>query len=76
MSPSTLVLVIQRALNDQDVGLWARRQADPDFLTARIGMGSRQAAFKIRGASLENRIAVPSKLDICNEFARRLGEQY
>ena len=72
----TILPLIQRTLNDQDVGLWARRQADPDFLTARLGMGGRQATFKIRSTSLENRIAVPSKLDICNEYARRLGEQY
>ena len=72
----TTLPLIKRTLNDQDVGLWARRQADPDFLTARIGMGSRPATFKIRGASLENRITFPNRLDICNEYARRLAEQY
>lgn len=72
----TILPLIQRSLNNQDVGLWARRQADPDFLIARIGMGSQPATFKMRGTSLENRIAVPNKLDICNEYARRLAEQY
>lgn len=72
----TFLPLIQRTLNDQDVGLWARRQLDPDFLTVRIGMGSRPATFKMRGTSLENRIAVPNKLDICNEYARSLAEQY
>lgn len=68
--------LIQRTLNNQDVGLWARRPIDPDFLTARIGMGRRQATFKIRSASLENYIAIPSKLDAYKEYARGLVEQY
>ncbi len=72
----TTLPLIQRTLNEQDVGLWARRQTDPDFLTARIGMGRRKATFTIRSGSLENRIAVPNKLDICIEYARRLTEQY
>lgn len=66
----------RRSLNDQDVGLWARRQMDPDFLTVRIGMGGRKATFTIRSNPSENRIVVPNKLEVCNEYARRLTEQY
>ena len=72
----TLLPLIQRPLNEQDVGLWARRQTDPDFLTTRIGLGKRQATFKIRSNSSENRIATPNKLDNCIEYARKMVEQY
>lgn len=72
----TVLPLIQRSLNAQDVYLWSRRQIDPDFLTVRIGMGSRPATFKVRSTPLEHHIAVPGKLDICNEYARSLASRY
>ena len=72
----TVVPLIQRPLNDHDVGLWARRPLDPDFLSTRLGTGKRSATFKIRAPQLENRIAIPGKLDRVNEFALQLVTQY
>ncbi|MHB8599258.1 MAG: FtsK/SpoIIIE domain-containing protein [Ktedonobacteraceae bacterium] len=82
VAPSTVyeqlevIPLIQRGFDNQDVSLWARRQGDPDFLTARIGMGNRAATFQIRGNPADQRIAMPDALEKHNEFARDLVEQY
>src|SRR5437660_1247439 len=41
-----LVPIIERSFTNQDMQLWARRPDDPDFLSVRIGMGSRPPTFK------------------------------
>lgn len=66
----------KRPYNEQDIELWARRVDDPDFLSVRIGQGKRPASYQVKLAQMETRVTPPGKLDHCNDFARRLIEQY
>ena len=72
----TIMPLIQRTLTDQDVGLWVRRQTDPDFLQVRIGIGKQPATFKLRSSQLENKISLPNRLDRSNAFALALLTRY
>ena len=71
-----LTALIQSSLNEQDLHLWSRRPDDPDFLSLRLGIGNRRASFSVRGNQNATQITMPGKLDIHNEYARSLLENY
>ena len=43
----SVVSIIHRSLDNQDLHLWARRSTDPDFLSVRLGMGYQSPHFQL-----------------------------
>jgi hypothetical protein len=72
--------LLNRPLDDSDIGLWARRQIDPDFLQVRIGMGKQKATFQIRSnTSIDNFTMKNSnahELMKWSEYAQGLNSTY
>ncbi|HLJ34360.1 MAG TPA: FtsK/SpoIIIE domain-containing protein, partial [Ktedonobacteraceae bacterium] len=68
--------LVTRDYSDQDMTLWSRRSADPDFLNVRIGMGNQPASFEVTGEQDKARITLPNVFDTCNAYAAALMQKY
>ncbi len=68
--------LVMRDYSEQDLSLWSRRPADPDFLKVRIGMGSQPASFEVTGEQDKARISLPNVFDTCNSYAAALIQKY
>lgn len=59
----SVISIVQRSLDEQDLGLWVRRPTDSDFLSVRVGMGEQPATFKVQGEQRSSTVTLPSVFD-------------
>ena len=71
-----IVPIFQRSLTNQDMGLWARRPDDPDFLSVRLGMGNCSPSFKLHSSRSSPIANMPVFFVRMHDRVEALLEQY
>ncbi|GCF09700.1 FtsK/SpoIIIE domain-containing protein [Dictyobacter arantiisoli] len=69
--------LLQHNFDEYNMGLWARKPEDQDFLHIRIGIERRPSTYRVhKSESNEIRIEQSSRIDAYHDYARRMVTTY